>query len=74
MAALPDERNLLPDAGILAKLGRNEEAPLLVGLAFGGVGKKKAHLARLRDGKRVIFIQDRLPAVLRIDGQAVIEA
>ena len=41
MAALPDERDLLPDAGILAKFGRDEEAPLLVRLAFGGVGKRK---------------------------------
>ena len=73
MTALSDERDLLPDTGILAKLRRNEEASLLVRLALGGIGKEEAHLARLRNGKRVIFVQNRLPAGFRVDRQAVVQ-
>ena len=74
MAALPDERDLAGKTGVLAQLSRNEEAALLIGLTFGGVGKQKAHFSCLYDRQRVIFIDNGLPSRLSIYGQAVVKA
>ena len=73
-AALPDERDLAGKTGVLAQLGGNEEAALLIGLTFSGVGKQNAHFSCLYDRQRVIFIDNGLPACYREDGQAVDEA
>ena len=47
---------------------------LLVRLALGGVGKEEAHLARLRNGQRIVFVENGLPSGLGVDRQAVVEA